>query len=334
MKIEFNKIPFDQILIGLTGSIRDHYIFVFLFSYFIIRPSLFNFSLLIIGLIFNHLLINIVHQCREMITSNLMVEGKLKPLFQSKNTWNIEKIPMKSFTSIETYDEMIEMPIFKIQGKRLEERINIYKVNLDKKNDTNEEIEINSNIVCFARPFNDSFIFVDVNPKKMKALSKFKVLHEIGHALLSPFFIDSKRQGGILTFFGFLYILYCTIDFFSIPVFFIIIYLLIGLLRFAYNVFHWFHKDYIDELFADFFALLFLSPKDSNEIVEKVQNIKTITSNEKLFNIYTNKRTDILRHALNLSRSERWDDFFDYMNEVAQPKYLLIKRSIIDSIQN
>jgi hypothetical protein len=329
MKSEFGKIPLGQIFIGLTGTIRDHYIFVFLFSYFIFRPSLLNLSLLFIGLIFNHLLINTVHQYREMIIASLMVEGKLKPLVESKNTWNIQKIPMRSFTSTEIYDEMIEVPIFKIQGKHLEERINIYKVNLGKNNDINQEIAINSNIVCFARPFNDSFIFVDVNPTNMKALSKFKVLHEIGHALLSPFFIESRRQGGFLTFLGFVYILYCTIDFHSIPIFFIIIYILIGLLRFAYNVFHWFHKEYIDELFADFFALSFLSSKDSNEILEKVKNLSAITRNPNLFNHYVKRRTETLRHALDLTRNERWDDFFDYMSNVAKPKYLIIKRLII-----
>ena len=329
MRSRFEGIPLGQIFIGLTGAIRDHYIFVFLFSYFIFRPSFFNLSLLLIGLIFNHLLINIVHQYREMIIATLMVEGKIKPLIKSKNTWNIEKIPMKLFTSTDMFDEMIEVPIFKIQGKYLEERINIYKIYLDKNNDAGQEIEINSNIVCFARPFNDSFIFVDINPKNMKALSKFKVLHEIGHALLSPFFIDSKRQGGLLTFLGLIYILYFTIDLFSIPIFFIIFYLFIGLWRFAYNVFHWFHKDYIDEIFADFFALSFLSPKDSHEIFEKVKNLSIITRNQKMFNFHTKKRTDILRHALDLTRKERWDDFFDYITNIAKPKYLLIKRLLI-----
>lgn len=326
------KIPISQIALGLISSYRDHYIVVFLFALFFFSPSLATFLLVVIGSFFNHLLINIVHQYREMIIVSLMVEGKLKPVFQSPTKWLIEKIPMQSFTDKDTYNEIKEIPIFKIQGKSLDEKVNIYRLHIDKENNEGVTAEITSNIVCFSRPFNDSFIFIDINPKKMKSLSKFKVLHEIGHAILSPFFIDTKRQGGILTFLGFLYILYFTINIYEISKFGLIIYFTLIILRLIYQFIYWFHKEYIDEVFADFFALTFLTSKECAEIEQNVKNLSVITRNKNLFNCYSKKREYMMRNSLKLKKEDKRDDFFEYMAQSIRPKNVLIQYLIAIAI--
>lgn len=317
------NLPLSQLLLGITSSLRDHYIFISLLTFFLLNSSFQSFLALFLGLIFNHLLLNIIHQIKSRAALHFMIIGKVKPTLDLSTEWKLEKIDLERFTTKETYEEIQEANIFKIQGQDFKNYINIYRFYLEETElKKTGGIQIASNIVCFSRPFSDSYIFLDVNPEKMNAFSRFKALHEIGHAILSPFFIQTRRQGGFLVFIGYIYVLYHLIDLNSLTLLSIIAYCSIFTLRLFFQVFYWFKADFIDEIFADLFGLMFLTPDDAKEIEEKTGRfLSRFFHNDKFLYFFRTQRESIFRKNLSYLKEGDTDSVFESTIKIMMPKY-------------
>lgn len=319
-----SKIPTGQLLLGLLSTLRDHYIFVFLLTYAILHPGYGSIMAAIVGLFFNHFLLNILHQVRGLVTIHLIREGKIKPFLAAGEAWTMEKVSMLRFTTPETYEEIQKTALFQLQSRSLNDIVHIYRISPSNAAPISDDpkVPLLANVVCYARPFEESYVFIDTNPENMRAFGRFKVLHEIGHAILSPMFIITRRQGGLFTFLGFLYILWFTLPLHDIPFWFLIAYGAIVVGRLAFQGYYWLKSGFIDEVMADLFGLLFLSPEEAAEIDEKAgRALRGFVHNQKILRFHTQKREKLLRQNLAYRKADDIDAMMEQTAAAILPRY-------------
>lgn len=318
------RLGYKNILLGLTGVIRDHYIFVFLFSAFLLNPSKRILFIAFVGLIVNHLILNIAQNWRQMTSVFLAFNSRVKPILNDETIKVERHLVSKFIDDDETFNLIENTELFKMAtlGRGIDNMVFIYSVTTPQSTKN-----IVTNVVCFARPMAEGYIFVDVSPDKMKFFQKFRVLHEIGHALLSPFALHQKKQGGLLSVFAFILLAFTTLNFSAIPWWALLLYGVISLARVAYKFLDWFYSDFKDETFADLFGLCALSDSERNEM-SKMKRLHLFVKNRKMLKWHQQTRLQILKYNLQLSTQESnkgkdaIDKMVEYTFNLITPRFL------------
>lgn len=324
------RISFKDIILGLLGTIRDHYIFVFLFSAFLMNPSKRLLFIAFVGLVINHLILNIAHNWRQMISVFLAFQSRVKPMLED-GTIKVQKYLVSDFIqNKETFELLEDTTLFKMAtlGRGLNNMIHIYSSSIPRNSKT-----IQTNVVCFARPFAEGYVFVDVTPDKMNFFQRFKVLHEVGHALLSPFSMQQKRQGGLFGVLMLLLLVIATLDLTMFPWLILLVYGTIVLARLVYKFVDWFYSDFKDEVFADLFGLCALSDEERME-VSKMKKLHYFVNNKRMLQWHQNTRLQVLKYNLKLSTQDdikglgAINKMVEYTFTLIAPKFLPLIISI------
>ncbi len=228
-------------------------------------------------------------------------EGKVKQLLSDISNIEVKKHLVSDFTEPEIFAEIEQEAIFRIglawRYKSIDEPVHVYST----RNISSSLFY--TNVVSFARPFDESYVFIDQAPERMKFFAKFKALHEIGHAVLSPHTIQTKKQGGLLVFLVFLAIIFTLVDFSKIPLWLLIFYGSVFLARALYHFYYWFLSDFKDEVFADLFALSFL-PQEEREQLGQIKKWSLFVKNINMLKIHQERREQLLRSNIELGNNQ------------------------------
>lgn len=313
-----------RVLISLLNVLKDNPIFIYQLVVFTKFPSLSSAGMVVVGLVANHLFLNILLMINHTVSRLKVIFGYLNKLKGS----SYQTFPVREFfvSDNQTYEDIDKWFVkswfrwFGINDVNLDHLVHIHVA---------ESPYCVANLASYPLALFESHIFVNDIPKDTKGVRRFYLLHEIGHTQLKIVNSDYALLAGIKHYLFYLCWVGLTIIWTQDAV--------MSILAFVLALIIWSHERgrrmelimLFDEILADCFALAYLSKEDL-KMLEKNKYFPSLLYDADMPPLYNAVRLSKLKENLLLTLNDKHDEVLEEtFKMIPFPKLLMLTVSML-----